>query len=53
MSIVKCEECGKEISNSAKNCPNCGAKTLTSKKRSISRQWSELLPVVQTNFGFL
>ena len=24
MAIIKCPECGKEISNMAKNCPNCG-----------------------------
>lgn len=24
MSLVKCKECGKEISNQATNCPNCG-----------------------------
>ena len=26
MALVKCRECGKEISSEAKNCPNCGAK---------------------------
>lgn len=26
MSMVKCKECGKEISSTAKTCPNCGAK---------------------------
>jgi|GEM_PF-2598616 len=25
MSIIKCKECGKEISSKAKICPNCGA----------------------------
>lgn len=24
MALIKCPECGKEISSSAKNCPNCG-----------------------------
>jgi hypothetical protein len=24
--MKKCEECGKEISSTAKTCPNCGAK---------------------------
>lgn len=24
MALVKCEECGKEISNKAKSCPHCG-----------------------------
>lgn len=26
MALVKCSECGKDISTSAKACPNCGAK---------------------------
>ena len=25
MSLIKCSECGKEISDKAKVCPNCGA----------------------------
>ena len=24
MALIKCPECGKEISDTAKNCPNCG-----------------------------
>ena len=24
MALVKCKECGKEISDKAKTCPNCG-----------------------------
>lgn len=26
MALIKCPECGKEISENAVNCPNCGAK---------------------------
>lgn len=26
MALVACKECGKEVSKSAKKCPNCGAK---------------------------
>ena len=26
MALIKCHECGKEISDTAKNCPHCGAK---------------------------
>lgn len=26
MALVKCKECGKEVSNKAKTCPGCGAK---------------------------
>lgn len=25
MALIKCKECGKEISSNAKQCPNCGA----------------------------
>lgn len=32
MALVKCKECGKEISSSAKTCPSCGAKN---KKKSV------------------
>ena len=24
MALIKCKECGKEISDKAKSCPNCG-----------------------------
>jgi hypothetical protein len=34
MALVECQECGKRISNSAKSCPNCVAKTKTSKSIS-------------------
>lgn len=27
MALIKCEECGKNISSSAKTCPHCGVKT--------------------------
>ena len=26
MALIKCKECGGEISSSAKNCPHCGIK---------------------------
>ena len=33
MSLIKCKECGKQISNKAESCPSCGAKL--PKKTSI------------------
>lgn len=40
MSLITCEECGKEISSTAENCPHCGHKTPVSKvnaqKKSIT-----------------
>lgn len=26
MALIKCSECGKEVSSSAKTCPHCGMK---------------------------
>lgn len=33
MTLINCKECGKEISDQAKRCPNCGAKTEVSNKQ--------------------
>lgn len=33
MALIKCEECGKEISENAKTCPNCGAKHETEEQK--------------------
>ena len=33
--MVNCKECGKEIAQSAKSCPNCGAKN----KKPIFKKW--------------
>lgn len=32
MAMIKCEECGKEMSDKAMNCPHCGAATAIAKK---------------------
>ena len=32
MAIIKCSECGKEISDSATKCPHCGCLTISGKK---------------------
>ncbi len=32
MAIIKCHECGKDVSTEAKNCPGCGAKVKKQKK---------------------
>ena len=34
MALIKCEECGKEISEEARTCPNCGVKTAKTKKQN-------------------
>lgn len=34
MALIKCPECGKEISDSAERCPNCGCTTKAGKTRA-------------------
>lgn len=36
MSLIKCKECGKEISNKATVCPNCGCPIVSLTKEEIS-----------------
>ena len=35
MALIKCPECGKEISDKAKACPECGYKMKKSKKKFL------------------
>ncbi len=41
MALVKCEECGKEISSSAEVCPNCGCPTSLGKERERQKREEE------------
>ena len=34
MALIKCEDCGKEVSDKAASCPNCGA-PIASKKDDV------------------
>lgn len=38
MAIVKCRECGKEISNRANTCPHCGYPILAIKNAQIDQE---------------
>lgn len=37
--LINCPECGKEISETAKKCPNCGFKQKTKKNKASMKQW--------------
>lgn len=38
MALIKCQECGKEISDNAESCPNCGNKDILINKKKYSSQ---------------
>ncbi|MEN9920726.1 MAG: zinc-ribbon domain [Candidatus Parcubacteria bacterium] len=35
MSLIKCNECGKDISDKAPNCPNCGNPIVNTNKNPL------------------
>ena len=52
MSLIKCKECGSEVSEKAKTCPKCGCpvdfsleKAITKKKDSKLSVWSAVLSI--------
>ena len=36
MALIKCNECNNEISDTARECPNCGAKTIKAKETQMT-----------------
>jgi len=50
MAMVKCKECGSQVSSKAKSCPNCGAKP--PKKTSIVT-WFVLVLIVFVAYGMV
>lgn len=45
MSLIKCPECKKKISNSASNCPNCGFQLTAEKLREIKQHEAKIMKV--------
>ena len=45
MALIKCPECGKEISSETKNCPNCGCPI----KKDDNKKKSKMLAAVILN----
>ena len=43
MALVKCKECGEEVSNKAKSCPKCGAKA---PKKTSLLTWLVLILII-------
>lgn len=46
MALIKCSECGKEVSDKAASCPNCGYVVPTRNRNTISER-TETSPDIQ------
>lgn len=46
MAMIKCPECGKEISENAKSCPNCGNPMNSTSKLENSKPKKKKLPIL-------
>lgn len=44
MALIKCKECGKEISDTAETCPNCGCRT--QKGRTVTEAKFQLVKLI-------
>lgn len=42
MALIKCPECGKEISDKASACPNCGITMNDIKVGILIQRWQEV-----------
>lgn len=47
MALIKCSECGKEISSTAPSCPNCGALTNVGKEQA-DKQNEDMFQIIAT-----
>jgi DNA-directed RNA polymerase subunit RPC12/RpoP len=52
MSLVKCRECGKDVSNKAEACPNCGIKIQNPKMRKLKTVFKVMAGLIIL-FGFI
>lgn len=59
MALIKCTECGKEISDQAPSCPGCGAPTAKSaspptkeKRKTSPVAWAALIAMIGGLFWF-
>jgi len=55
MALIACPECGKEISDTASSCPNCGApiaqknetkSTITTRKLNLQKLFAVLVIII-------
>ena len=50
MALIKCPECGEEISDKAVKCPKCGAEFPVEKPQKVFKECGEFLGDEETVF---
>ena len=53
MAIIKCEECGKDMSDTLRRCPHCGAKQKKQGKKMKSKSKKKLIGAIASLFIIL
>lgn len=53
MALIKCPECGKEISDKATNCPNCGYPISSELSDALTSNEAIALQILQNNNGMI
>jgi uncharacterized membrane protein YvbJ len=46
MALIKCKECGHDVSTTAKTCPNCGAPTAKARQTDTSTSVARIILMV-------
>ena len=53
MALIKCQECGKEISDTSKKCIHCGAKIKKEKNEEIKKNKKKTILIILSVFLFI
>lgn len=53
MALIKCSECGADISNQEKNCPNCGKKIEKNKNENVGKILMVIIGIIAIGFTCL
>ena len=53
MALIKCKDCGHEVSKEAKTCPNCGAPTTQKRKTESATSVARIILMVLAIFSIV
>ena len=53
MALIKCKDCGYDVSTEAKTCPNCGAPTTQKRKTESATSVARIILMVLAIFSIV